>query len=269
MRQLELIQFEYENQMPVRTVEIGGEIWFHFMDVCAVLEIESHRNAAARLDDDEWRTVHSADGSAPSRSNPRLVSESGLYSLIFQSRKPEARRFKKWVTKEVLPTIRRTGKFQHHHLPVFVRRFNDNWNQVDPGYFSIISECFIRIHGRLEQVGYRMPDIGANGKEIRPDVSVGILFPKWLEEHYPLLTAKRRPYKHYLSKDLPPVDAWQYRNQLLPQLIEFFETEWIPNRAYKYFKTRDDRALEYLPKLLTSKDRETGNVSGQRDLLQG
>lgn len=269
MRQLDLISFEYENHMPVRTVEINGDIWIHFHDVCDVLEIANTGNAAKRLDDDEWRTVHSADSSVrPSRTNPRLVSESGFYSLVFQSRKPEAERFQKWVTKEVLPTLRRTGKFQSHHLPIFVRRFNDNWGRVDPGYFSIINECFIRVYGRLEQVGYHMPDKGSNGKEIRPDVSVGILFPKWLDENYPLLMAKRRRYSHLLPGGAE-VEAWQYRNELLPQFLEFVETEWIPSRAWNYFKVRDDRALEYLPKLLSDKSRETGNTNIQRDLLQG
>ena len=82
-------------------------------DVCRVLEIENSSQAVSRLDDDE-KGVTTND---PLRGNGgkqtcRTVNESGLYSLIFTSRKPQAKAFKRWVTKEVLPAIRKTGCYQ-------------------------------------------------------------------------------------------------------------------------------------------------------------
>ncbi|PWE71486.1 DNA-binding protein [Bacillus cereus] len=93
----------------VRTVVQGEEVWFIAKDVCDVLEIRNSRQAMARLDEDEKSGVTINDGS----QNRTLssVNESGLYSLILTSRKPQAKAFKKWVTSEVLPTIRKHGAY--------------------------------------------------------------------------------------------------------------------------------------------------------------
>lgn len=100
----DLAIFHYEGA-DVRTVTIDGEPWFVAADVCSVLEIGNPTQAAARLDDDEV-TLISNEGRPTN-----VVSEAGLFSLILGSRKPEARAFKRWVTHEVLPSIRRTGAY--------------------------------------------------------------------------------------------------------------------------------------------------------------
>lgn len=101
--------FNASNQQ-VRTVTIENEPYFVAKDVCVILGISNHNDAVGRLDDDEKR------GSAlPTPSGTQqmvVVNESGLYHLIFQSRKPEAKAFRKWVTAEVLPTLRRTGRYE-------------------------------------------------------------------------------------------------------------------------------------------------------------
>lgn len=101
--------FNASNQQ-VRTVMIETEPYFVAKDVCIILGISNHNDAVSRLDDDEKR------GSAlPTPSGTQqmvVVNESGLYHLIFQSRKPEAKAFRKWVTAEVLPTLRRTGRYE-------------------------------------------------------------------------------------------------------------------------------------------------------------
>lgn len=79
-------------------------------DVCQVLGIANHRDVVSRLDDDERQGVGITDPLGI-RQIANAVSESGLYSLIFQSRKPEARKFRKWVTSEVLPSIRKKGYY--------------------------------------------------------------------------------------------------------------------------------------------------------------
>lgn len=91
----------------VRTVLIDNEPWFVAADVCGVLDIGNPSMAVARLDDDE-RTLISNEGSLVPFN---AVSEAGLFALILGSRKPEARAFKRWVTHEVLPAIRRTGSY--------------------------------------------------------------------------------------------------------------------------------------------------------------
>ncbi len=101
--------FDFEGAS-VRTHMKGDEPWFVLSDVCRVLEITNVGNAAARLDDDEKGDIRSVD--AIGRDQQMIiVNESGLYSLILTSRKAAAKRFKKWVTSEVLPTLRRTGVY--------------------------------------------------------------------------------------------------------------------------------------------------------------
>lgn len=92
----------------IRSVMVDGEPYFVAKDVCDVLEIVKHRDAVARLDDDERGRPVVVD-TLRGKQSMATVNESGLYTLIFQSRKPEAKTFRKWVTKEVLPNIRKHG----------------------------------------------------------------------------------------------------------------------------------------------------------------
>lgn len=95
----------------VRNVVIKGEPWFVAKDVCDVLGLSKSRDAVARLDEDEKQRCPLLLDAAGRPNEMTIVSESGLYSLILQSRKPEAKAFKKWVTSEVLPSIRKYGYY--------------------------------------------------------------------------------------------------------------------------------------------------------------
>ncbi len=105
----EITIFKYKSDK-VRTIIKDGKPWFALKDVCDILEIQNSRNVQERLDEDEKNTVCIMDGN---RGNPNItiINESGLYSVILLSRKPEAKRFKKWITSEVLPEIRKTGSY--------------------------------------------------------------------------------------------------------------------------------------------------------------
>lgn len=176
-----------------------------------------------------------------------VISESGLYSTILTSRKEGAKRFKKWVTSVVLPQIRRTGSY-HGRIPAFIARFNANADRVDPGHFSIINELVIRLWGRLELLGYRMADNGPDGKELRPDISVGKGFARWLDANHPEAANDHAPYVHWTPK--ADVLARQYPNRMLPLYLEYIDSVWIPECAEDYFAKRDPVALTYLPRLL-------------------
>jgi prophage antirepressor-like protein len=104
-----IIPFSFEKHQ-VRVVPgASGEGRFVAADVCDAIGIKDTSNAISRLDDDE-RGTHTVR--TPSGDQQMLtINESGLYSLILTSRKPEAKRFKKWVTSEVLPSIRKTGAY--------------------------------------------------------------------------------------------------------------------------------------------------------------
>ena len=100
--------FSY-NSSEVRTVMRDGEPWFCLKDVCAVLGISKYRDVAARLDPDEREPVRV--DTLGGTQEMVFINESGLYSVILRSDKPEAKPFRKWVTSDVLPTIRKTGGY--------------------------------------------------------------------------------------------------------------------------------------------------------------
>lgn len=101
--------FSYQSH-EVRTVEMNGEPWFVLKDVCTVLGLTTPARVAERLDADEVSQTHLIDSMGREQST-YIISESGLYSVILRSDKPEAKPFRKWVTSEVLPQIRKTGSY--------------------------------------------------------------------------------------------------------------------------------------------------------------
>ena len=102
--------FENEHFGKLRVVENDGEPWFVAKDVCDALGVATNhlREEGRGLDDDEVSTLPNWEGKGAA---PLIISEAGLYSLVLKSRKPEAKRFKRWVTHEVLPALRRDGAY--------------------------------------------------------------------------------------------------------------------------------------------------------------
>lgn len=99
-----------ERVAQVRTlIDTKGEPWFVAKDVCDILEISNSRDAISRLDDDE-KGVAQTD-TLGGLQDVNIINESGLYGLIFRSDKPQAKAFRKWVTSEVLPAIRKFGRY--------------------------------------------------------------------------------------------------------------------------------------------------------------
>ncbi len=110
MSEKSLMSFAFEDHA-VRVIrDEAGEPWFVAADVCAVLELPNTTRALARLDADEQALI-SIQGISRGNDQVNVVNESGLYALILGSRKASAKRFKRWVTHEVLPSIRKTGSY--------------------------------------------------------------------------------------------------------------------------------------------------------------
>mgnify|MGYP002537100149 CR=1 FL=1 len=101
--------FNY-NETPVRTVMKDGEPWFVLKDVCEVLGIGNHKMTAQRLEEDEVSLTDLTD-SIGRKQETTIISEPGLYNVILRSDKPQAKPFRKWVTTEVLPSIRKHGAY--------------------------------------------------------------------------------------------------------------------------------------------------------------
>lgn len=107
----ELQIFKSEEFGTVRTVEINGEPWFVGKDVAEILGYSNTRDALGRhVDDEDKNTVVIPDGTT-GNPNQTVINESGLYSLVLSSKLPNAKKFKRWVTAEVLPQIRKTGGY--------------------------------------------------------------------------------------------------------------------------------------------------------------
>jgi len=105
-----------------------GNLWFVASDVCAALDITNNRDAIGNLDDDE-KGVGISD-TPGGRQKMAIITEPGLYSLVLRSRKPEAKLFKRWITHEVIPAIRKTGQYQQTAVQAvaIIRRPCDNQN---------------------------------------------------------------------------------------------------------------------------------------------
>ncbi|MEV3101751.1 Bro-N domain-containing protein, partial [Paenibacillus larvae] len=111
MNQLQVFNFTGKD---VRVVMKEGQPWWIAKDVCSVLEINNTSQALTRLDEDEKGLIN--NDTLGGIQEMAAVTESGLYSLILTSRKPEAKQFKRWVTHEVLPAIRKTGMYAADEL---------------------------------------------------------------------------------------------------------------------------------------------------------
>lgn len=109
-----LMTFENAAFGKIRTLTIDGEPWFVAADVCRALEIGNPSMTVERLDDDEKgiSTIDTLGG----KQRMTIINEPGLYSLVLSSRKPEAKAFKRWITHEVIPAIRKYGGYMTKSL---------------------------------------------------------------------------------------------------------------------------------------------------------
>ncbi len=141
--------YNEETSVNLRTKVIGNEPWFIAQDICSILGLNNITKALAALDFDEKRgvTISNAVGN---NQEVRAINESGLYHLIFISRKPEAKAIRRWVTGTVLPSIRRTGSYSVSSerpestnrlpLPKF-RPYFSQWKENVKPYISRAELC--------------------------------------------------------------------------------------------------------------------------------
>ena len=140
--------FENKDFGKVRTVTLNGAPWFVAADVCRALDIANSRDAVKRLDDDE-RGVVSTD-TLGGVQEMTVVNESGLYSIVLGSRKPEAKQFKRWITHEVIPTIRKTGGYVNND-ELFVRTYLPNADDTTKALFRSTLETIRAQNAKLEE----------------------------------------------------------------------------------------------------------------------
>lgn len=184
MSRTALQSFGFEDNL-VRVVDQSGAPWFVGKDVCNCLEISNSRDAIGRLDEDEKDDVGITDAIGREQETA-IVSESGVYALIFSSRKAAAKRFRKWVTSEVLPNLRRDGVY---------RMGEQSPARYDPIVIADMGPALAVIREARHLFGRRaarrmwprlgLPDVGAD-EEARFEVAAGYQVPDsildWLAE---------------------------------------------------------------------------------------
>ncbi|ACJ52608.1 phage antirepressor Ant [Bifidobacterium longum] len=106
----EIQRFDFKGAALRTLTDEAGEPWFVAKDVCDILGIDTN-HLGESLDSDEMNTLRITEGNTRGNPNKTIISEPGLYRLVMRSRKPEAKEFQRWVTHEVLPSIRRHGAY--------------------------------------------------------------------------------------------------------------------------------------------------------------
>lgn len=148
MKKNEIVPFGYDDQL-VRTILIDNSPWFVANDVCAALDIKNPRHAISILDDDE-KGVGKTD-TLGGEQEMNIINESGLYTLIMRSNKPEAKRFRKWVTSEVLPSIRKNGVYD------IAGTINDRLERIERalGDLAEFKSAILKITSEPKVIEYR------------------------------------------------------------------------------------------------------------------
>lgn len=202
--------FESEEFGKVRTVVKDGEQWFVLADICKVLEISNSRMVAGRLDTEELMSVKLTSGGP--RREMTAVSESGLYAVILRSDKPQAKPFRKWVTSEILPTIRRTGGYVVNE-DMFIKNYLPFLDEPYQGLFRLQMMAINKLNERIRhdqplvefanQVSNteNLIDMNAMAKlAIEENILIGRnrLF-RWLRENE-ILMSDNLPYQKYIDR---------------------------------------------------------------------
>ena len=140
----------------IRTVNIDGEAWFVAKDISEKLGYVKPANMVKLIDDDDKQTIESSKMELPTNPNSRLTSiinESGLYAAIFGSKQDNAKKFKKWVTSEVIPAIRKTGGYS---LPT-----------TTAGQIQLLAKGHVELEKKIEAVDNKLTETQDSFKEFQ------------------------------------------------------------------------------------------------------
>ena len=151
----ELMIFNNEEFGQIRTVEIDGEIYFVGKDITEVLGYANASKAITDHVDEEDKLNNESIGR---EQNPVCINESGLYSLILSSKMPNAKKFKRWVTSEVLPTLRKTGSYEMPNMSTEMKAI------------LMIDQKQVKMEQRMDRLEYDIPLYGSEADELSSHV---------------------------------------------------------------------------------------------------
>ena len=154
----ELQIFNNEEFGEVRTVVIEGEPWFVGKDVAEALKYNEPHKAIQRHVEEDDRMKHPVTDSTGRTQEVWIISESGLYTLIFGSKLESAKRFKRWVTSEVLPTLRKTGSYEMPNMSTEMKAI------------LMIDQKQVKMEQRMDRLEYDIPLYGSEADELSSHV---------------------------------------------------------------------------------------------------
>jgi len=135
----------------MRTVTINNEVWFVGKDIAKILGYSNTRDALIKhVDSEDKNTVAIHDGNK-GNPNQTIINESGMYSLILSSKLPQAKQFKRWVTSEVLPTIRKTGGYVNND-DLFLNTYLPNADEATKLLFKAQLQVVRDLNGKVEKL---------------------------------------------------------------------------------------------------------------------
>lgn len=237
--------FNSEEFGSVRTITHNGDVWFSAIDVCRILDISNPSQALTRLDADEkFTTIISNEGAITGESSMSFVSESGLYSLVLGSRKPNAREFKRWITHDIIPTIRKTGGYVANE-DLFINTYLPN---VDDNVKALFKLNLQAINQLNQIVDNQRATITSQQKKIEEDkpkvefadhvadvsdcIDIGTLSKIAKKENIPI--ERNRLFKWLRKKDFL-MSKGKHKNEPYQRYIDngwFIVREYIYNTAY-------------------------------------
>jgi len=239
--------FDYKN-IQIRTVIIDGDIWFVAKDVCDALGLTNPTESLKNIWDKMKMTLEGKESILSITEDANtvrllLISEPGMYKLVFKSRKPEAEKFSDRVVSEVLPTIRKTGSYGvTKRLSPMMMRFSLNAKQNSTLWYRSMLNKLVELFALpLELNGFELPD------NVIPDISTGILFNKYIKDKWydPVEICKTYTHIYPDGREIPGVR--QYPDTLYPLFTERFQKERLAHRCAKYLIERtDEMVLPYL-----------------------
>ena len=254
--------FDY-NSSKIRTVIIDWEIWFVAKDICDILELTNPTESLKMLSDKMKMTLEGKESILSITEDPNtvrllLISEPGMYKLVFKSRKPEAEKFSDRVVTEVLPTVRKTWSYgTTRSLSPMMLRFSINSKQNSTLWYRSMLNKMVELFALpLEHNGLELPD------NIIPDISTGMLFNRYLKDRWYESEKICKTYTHIYPDGRHIKGVKQYPDTLYPLFTEWFQKERLANRCEKYMSERiDSYILPYLqntfPNIIEYKDQKS------------
>lgn len=239
----EILKFTFEGTEEIRAIQIDGEPWFVGKDVAEILGYKKARNAISTHVDEEDKKDAPIQGPLGGKQSMTIINESGLYSLILSSKLPTAKKFKRWVTSEVLPAIRKHGTYMTDAKAKAIITDKSSLADLLQQAADQLKARDIQIEEMKPKVGYFDQVIDKNGLTNFRDTAKMLgwkpkAFNQLLEDHgYIYRTGSKKtikPYAEYVAKgyfEIKDTNSGFTQTLITPKGRAFFNEKWGKNNV--------------------------------------